>query len=106
MATPGTSPSPLLDFKQPFDVVLLDATIKAFYGAGSNQEVLTAAHITTPSMHSLQATTPAFAVTGLKISNKHRQDQMRMCLVVAAVCRLMTVISSTPLDPTEPGLVV
>ena len=39
MAAPGTSPSPLLDFKQPFNVELLDATIKAFYGAGSNQEV-------------------------------------------------------------------
>lgn len=39
MAGPGAPASPLLDFKQPFDVTLLDATIKAFYGAGSNQEV-------------------------------------------------------------------
>lgn len=29
----------LLDFSQPFDVPLLDATINAFYGAGSNDEV-------------------------------------------------------------------
>ncbi len=39
MAAPVAPASPLLDFKQPFDVPLLDATIKAFYGAGSNQEV-------------------------------------------------------------------
>ena len=39
MAAPLAPASPLLDFKQPFDVALLDATIKAFYGAGSNQEV-------------------------------------------------------------------
>ena len=29
----------LLDFSQPFDVPLLDATVNAFYGAGSNDEV-------------------------------------------------------------------
>jgi exportin-1 len=29
----------LLDFSQPFDVALLDATVNAFYGAGSNDEV-------------------------------------------------------------------
>lgn len=29
----------LLDFSQPFNVTLLDATIDAFYGAGSNDEV-------------------------------------------------------------------
>ena len=39
MAAPGAPASPLLDSKQPFDVNLLDSTIKAFYGAGSNQEV-------------------------------------------------------------------
>ena len=39
MAAPVAPASPLLDFKQPFDVPLLDTTIKAFYGAGSNQEV-------------------------------------------------------------------
>ncbi|DBA80101.1 hypothetical protein WJX79_000920 [Trebouxia sp. C0005] len=38
MAAPVAPASPLLDFKQPFDVPLLDTTIKAFYGAGSNQE--------------------------------------------------------------------
>lgn len=30
----------LLDFSQPLDVSLLDATVNAFYGAGSNDEVL------------------------------------------------------------------
>lgn len=39
MGTAATSTSALLDFKQPFNVDLLDTTIKAFYGAGSNQEV-------------------------------------------------------------------
>ncbi len=39
MAAPVAPASPLLNFKQPFDVTLLDATIKAFYGASSNQEV-------------------------------------------------------------------
>lgn len=39
MAAAVAPASPLLDTKQPFDVALLDATIKAFYGAGSNQEV-------------------------------------------------------------------
>ena len=39
MAAPVAPASPLLDIKQPFDVPLLDTTIKAFYGAGSNQEV-------------------------------------------------------------------
>ena len=39
MAAPGAPASPLLDTKQPLNVELLDATIKAFYGAGSNQEV-------------------------------------------------------------------
>ena len=39
MAAPGGPASPLLDAKQPLNVELLDATIKAFYGAGSNQEV-------------------------------------------------------------------
>ena len=39
MAVPGAPASPLLDAKQPLNVDLLDATIKAFYGAGSNQEV-------------------------------------------------------------------
>jgi hypothetical protein len=29
----------LLDFGQPLDVALLDATVAAFYGAGSNEEV-------------------------------------------------------------------
>ena len=29
----------LLDFSQPMDVALLDATVAAFYGAGSNEEV-------------------------------------------------------------------
>lgn len=29
----------LLDFSQPLDVALLDSTVNAFYGAGSNQEV-------------------------------------------------------------------
>lgn len=39
MAVPGAPASPLLDAKHPLNVDLLDATIKAFYGAGSNQEV-------------------------------------------------------------------
>lgn len=39
MAAPGAPASPLLDTKQPLNVELLDATIRAFYGAGSNQEV-------------------------------------------------------------------
>lgn len=39
MSAPGAPASPLLDAKQPLNVDLLDATIKAFYGAGSNQEV-------------------------------------------------------------------
>lgn len=39
MAASGNAASSLLDFKQPFNVDLLDTTIKAFYGAGSNQEV-------------------------------------------------------------------
>ena len=39
MAAPGGPASSLLDTKQPLNVDLLDATIKAFYGAGSNQEV-------------------------------------------------------------------
>lgn len=39
MAAPGAPASPLLNTKQPLNVELLDATIKAFYGAGSNQEV-------------------------------------------------------------------
>ncbi len=30
----------LLDFTQPFDVGLLDATVAAFYGTGSKHEVL------------------------------------------------------------------
>jgi len=30
----------LLDFSLPMDVTLLDATVAAFYGAGSNEEVL------------------------------------------------------------------
>ncbi len=29
----------LLDFSQPFDVGLLDATVAAFYGTGSKEEV-------------------------------------------------------------------
>lgn len=29
----------LLDLNQPIDVDLLDATVAAFYGAGSNEEV-------------------------------------------------------------------
>lgn len=29
----------LLDFTQPFDVPLLDATVQAFYGTGSKEEV-------------------------------------------------------------------
>ena len=29
----------LLDFAQPLDVAVLDATVNAFYGAGSNEEV-------------------------------------------------------------------
>lgn len=29
----------LLDFTQPFDVGLLDATVAAFYGTGSKEEV-------------------------------------------------------------------
>lgn len=29
----------LLDYSQPIDVPLLDATVAAFYGAGSNEEV-------------------------------------------------------------------
>lgn len=29
----------LLDLSQPIDVTLLDATVGAFYGAGSNEEV-------------------------------------------------------------------
>jgi exportin-1 len=29
----------LLDFSQPFDVPLLDATVAAFYGASSGEEV-------------------------------------------------------------------
>ena len=41
MAASGNAASSLLDFKQPFNVDLLDTTIKAFYGAGSNQEVRT-----------------------------------------------------------------
>ena len=32
----------LLDFSLPLDVTLLDATVAAFYGAGSNEEVLKA----------------------------------------------------------------
>ena len=42
MAVSATTPdaaAKLLDFSQPFDVPLLDATITAFYGAGSNDEV-------------------------------------------------------------------
>ena len=42
MAVSATTPdaaAKLLDFSQPFDVPLLDATINAFYGAGSNDEV-------------------------------------------------------------------
>ena len=29
----------LLNFAEPLDVALLDATVNAFYGAGSNEEV-------------------------------------------------------------------
>jgi hypothetical protein len=29
----------LLNFAEPLDVALLDSTVNAFYGAGSNQEV-------------------------------------------------------------------
>ena len=39
MAVPQTPGSALLDFSQPLDVSLLDATVAAFYGAGSNEEV-------------------------------------------------------------------
>lgn len=31
--------SPLLDMSKPIDVNLLDNTVQAFYGAGSNEEV-------------------------------------------------------------------
>lgn len=34
-----TTAAKLLDFSQPLDVALLDATVNAFYGAGSNDEV-------------------------------------------------------------------
>ena len=44
----------------------------------------------------------ASALAVLQISSKCKQDQMRMRQVAAAICRLMTVISSTPLDPTAP----
>jgi hypothetical protein len=41
MASPPLPPAAakLLDFTQPFDVELLEATVNAFYGAASNEEV-------------------------------------------------------------------
>ena len=39
VAGPEAVAAKLLDFSQPLDVVLLDSTVNAFYGAGSNQEV-------------------------------------------------------------------
>jgi hypothetical protein len=38
-ASPEAVAVKLLDFSQPLDVALLDSTVNAFYGAGSNQEV-------------------------------------------------------------------
>jgi len=35
----------LLDFTQPFDVGLLDATVAAFYGTGSKHEVSSYANL-------------------------------------------------------------
>ena len=38
-AAAGTPAAKLLDFSQPLDVPLLDATVTAFYGAASTEEV-------------------------------------------------------------------
>ena len=38
-APPTDVAAALLDFSQPMDVALLDRTVAAFYGAGSNEEV-------------------------------------------------------------------
>ena len=40
MAAVASSSQRLLDFSQPIDVPLLDATVNAFYGAGSPAEVV------------------------------------------------------------------
>lgn len=40
MAAVAASSQRLLDFSQPIDVPLLDATVNAFYGAGSPAEVV------------------------------------------------------------------
>jgi hypothetical protein len=42
-AAAGTPAAKLLDFSQPLDVPLLDATVTAFYGAASTEEVSLAA---------------------------------------------------------------
>jgi exportin-1 len=42
-AAAGTPAAKLLDFSQPLDVPLLDATVTAFYGAASTEEVSVAA---------------------------------------------------------------
>lgn len=39
LGAPEAVAAKLLDFAQPLDVGLLDSTVNAFYGAGSNQEV-------------------------------------------------------------------
>jgi hypothetical protein len=39
VGSPEAVTAKLLDFAQPLDVSLLDSTVNAFYGAGSNQEV-------------------------------------------------------------------
>lgn len=52
-AAPETVTAKLLDFSAPLDVALLDSTVNAFYGAGSNQEVRLAAVITM-GMHVMQ----------------------------------------------------
>lgn len=56
-AAAGTPAAKLLDFSQPLDVPLLDATVTAFYGAASTEEVSLAAgfcyisaHIASPVM--------------------------------------------------------
>jgi hypothetical protein len=52
-AAPEAVTAKLLDFSAPLDVALLDSTVNAFYGAGSNQEVRLAAVITM-GMHVMQ----------------------------------------------------